>query len=118
MHCLESALGEGSYSQEKVTDIVRDVHCQSHIREVESVTQSNEEEGNDMVSNQLLVILPRLLHSQAQNKCLLSPICRLEQVVELEVGLVRLVWEPLIHPSRIEVPNWRPTHHIEPAWPQ
>lgn len=63
-----------------------------------------------MVSNQFIVILPWLLHPQHKHNGLLGPVCSLEKVVELEVCLMVLVWEQLIHRPRVEVPQWCPAH--------
>lgn len=69
--------GVYAYRQEEVRDVVRDVHSNSHIREVKPVAQSDQRERNHMMQHQLLEILPRSLQLQHQHNRLLRPVTRL-----------------------------------------
>jgi len=85
----------------------------THIGEVEPVAQVNEGQSDDMVCHKLLEVLARLLHAQHQDNSLLRPVRSLEQVVELEDGLVGLVREGLVHASRVEIPYRSSAHDID-----
>ena len=92
---------------------MRDINRNTHIREMEPITQPNQRQSHNMMSHQLLKILPRLLQPQTQHNKLLSPITRLQQVIRFKHALVRSMWEPLKHACRIEIPHRRPAHHIQ-----
>ena len=92
---------------------MRDIDRHTHIREMKSITQPDQRQSHNVMSHQLLKILPRLLQPQTQHNKLLSPITRLQQVVRFKNALMRPMWEPLKHARRIEIPHWRPTHHIQ-----
>jgi hypothetical protein len=94
-----------THCKEEITNVVRDIHSNSHVREMEPIAQANERKRNDMVQYQLLEILARLLQLQHQHNSLLRPVCCLQQVISLEVRLVSAVREPLVHASRVEVPD-------------
>ena len=91
---------------------MRDIDRHTHIREMKPITQPNQRQSDNVMSHQLLEILPRLLQSQTQHNKLLSPIARLQQVIRLEHALMRPMWKPLKHARCIEIPHWRSTHHI------
>jgi hypothetical protein len=67
------------------------------------------------MSNQFLEVLSWLLHSQHQDYGLLSPVRRLEQVVEFEDALVRLVWEVFVHAPCVEIPHRCKAHDVQSA---
>lgn len=67
----------GTHGKEEIADIVRDVYCYTHVREMESVAQPNKRECDYMMSNQLFKVLPRLLQLQHEDDRLLGPIARL-----------------------------------------
>ena len=92
---------------------MRDVHSNTHISEMEPVAQANKRKGNDVVQNQLLEVLARLLQLQHQHDGLLRPVRRLQQIVGLEVRLVGAVREALVHASRVEVPDGSARHDPE-----
>lgn len=102
-----------TYRQEEIRDIVRDIYRKTHVRKVEAITQRNQRQRDDMVSNQLLEILPRLLQLQEQHNRLLGPVTRLEQVIRLEHRLVLTMREPFKHSGRVEVPDVRPAHDVQ-----
>ena len=87
-----------------------DVDGQPHVGEVESVTQPDQRESDDVMSHQLLEILPRFLQQQGKNDELLCPVASLQQVVRFEQPFVCSVREPFKHPRGIEVPHWSPAH--------
>jgi len=89
---------------------MRDVHRNPHVRKMKPVAQPNQADSNNMMRNQLLKVLPRLLQHKQQHNRLLRPVTRLEQIVRLDNRLVCAMWETLIHPNRIEVPHRRATH--------
>ena len=97
---------------------MRDINRHTHIREMKPITQPNQRQSDNMMSHQLLKILPRLLQPQTQHNKLLSPITRLQQVVRFEYALVRPMRKPLKHALRIEIPHRRPTHHIQTQRPK
>ena len=109
---------ESTYSKEEITDIVGDEYCQSHVCEVEAITGRNQSKRDNVVSNQLIVILPWFLHSQAEHNELLEPVRCLEQVVELEICLVCPVREIHVHARGVEIPHRASAHHIQSAWSQ
>ena len=63
---------------------MRDVHREPHVREVEAIAQIDQRERDDVVPDQLLEVLARLLQHQQQHDHLLGPVRRLQQVVRLE----------------------------------
>ena len=101
------------YSKEKVGDIMGDIDTNSQIGEMEPVAQSNQGQGDDVVSNELLEVLSGLLQLQQQDNRLLGPVACLKQVECLEERLMFSVRESLKHGSRVEVPDIRPAHDIE-----
>ena len=108
----------GTHGEEKITDIMCDKHPQAHIREMEAVTQEDQRQGHDVMADKLLEILARLLHAQQKHDSLLRPVRGLEEVVELEGGVVGAVREGLVHGARIEVPQRRAAHHVQPTRPR
>lgn len=94
-----------------------DVHRQTNVGEVEAVGQPDERQADNVVAHELLVVLARLLHAQHQDDGLLGPVRGLEQVVELEDGLVALVGETLVHAGGVEVPHGRPAHDVHAPGP-
>lgn len=102
-----------TYREEEVRDIVCDIYRQAHIRKVESVAQSDKRKGDDMVTNELLEVLARLLQLQHQNNGLLRPVTRLEKIIRLENSSVLPVRKALKHSRGVEVPDIRLAHDIE-----
>lgn len=78
---------------------------------MEPVAQRNKRQGHDMMPHKLLEVLPPLLQAEQHDNGLLRPVRGLDQVIHLELRLVRLVREVLIHPPRVEVPDGRAAHH-------
>lgn len=74
-----------TYRQEEVRDVVRDVHCHTHVREVKPVAQAYQRQRYDVMEHQLPEVLARFLQLQHQHQALLSPIACLQEVVCLEV---------------------------------
>jgi hypothetical protein len=110
---LQYSQNECTHCKEEIANVMRDVHSNTHISEMEPVAQANERKRNDVVQNQLFEILARLLQLQHQHDSLLRPVCRLQQVVGLEVRLVGAVREALVHASRVEVPDGCARHDPE-----
>jgi hypothetical protein len=79
---------------------------------MEAIAQKDQGQTDDVMTDQLLEILPRLLQPQQHDQRLLSPIRRLEQVVELEDGDVALVRIPVVQAVRGEVPHGRLRHDV------
>lgn len=88
------------------------VHSDTDVSEVEAVAETNQSQTDNVVTNKLVVVLARLLESQDQDNSLLSPVGSLEQVVELDRGLVRLVGEVFVHAASVEVPDGGAAHDI------
>ena len=84
---------------------------------MEAVTAPNQSQGDEVVCNKFLEVLAGLFQSKQKYNHLLRPVARLQQVVGLEDGFVRLVRETLIHGLRVEVPNRRPAHDIQAEGP-
>lgn len=95
-----------------------DINRQTHIREMKPIAQADERQADDVMGNQLFEILARLFHAQQHHDSLLGPVCRLEQVVKLEDGLVGLMGKRLVHPVGVEVPHRRATHDVHPRGTQ
>lgn len=89
------------------------VHGNAHVRKVEAVAQPNQRQRHNVVSHQLPKVLARLLKAQQHDDSLLCPVRRLEQVVELEDGLVRAVRKRLVHAGRVKVPHRAAAHDVE-----
>lgn len=106
-----------TYGQKDVADIVGYVHGNAHVRKVEAVTQPNQRQRHNMMRHQLLEILARLLKAQQHHHALLRPVRRLEQVVELEDGLVRAVRKRLVHAGRVKVPHGATAHDVDACRP-
>lgn len=102
-----------TYREEEVRDIVCDIDRQAHIRKVESVAQSDKRKGDDMVTNELLEVLARLLQLQHEYNGLLRPVTRLEKIICLENSGVLPVRKALKHSRGVEVPDIRLAHDIE-----
>lgn len=85
----------------------------AHVGEVEAVRQADESQGDDVVTDQLLEVLAGLFHTQDKDNRLLSPVRGLEEIVELEAGVVRLVGEALVHAVSVEVPDGSAAHGIQ-----
>lgn len=101
-----------SYSKEEITNVMRNKDRNTHVREVESITQEDEGQRYDVMANEFLEVLSRLLHPQKQNDSLLSPKGCLEEVVELEISRMCLVRKVFVHPNGIEIPYGCPAHDI------
>lgn len=99
-----------TYRQEEITDIVGNIHRQSHVTEMEPITQPYQSQGDDMMAHEFLEIPARLFEHQAEHNGLLGPVARLQQVIGLEDPLVGAVREGLVHARRVEVPDWRAVH--------
>lgn len=104
---------EVAYGQTEIANIVRDKHSDTHISEMKTIRQPDQRNSNDMMPDQLLEILPRLLKLQRQHNELLCPVRRLQQIVCLERTLMLPVGESFEHAVRIEVPDRRAVHHVE-----
>ena len=91
---------------------MRDVDGQTNVGKVEAVAQGDQGQADNVVADELLEVFAGLLHAQEQDDGLLGPVGGLEQVVELEVGLVGLVGEGLVHAVRVEVPDGGAAHDV------
>lgn len=89
-----------------------DVDRKADVGEVEAVAQADQSQADNVVANQLLEVLPGLLHSQEKHDGLLRPVGGLEEVIELETGLMGLVREVLVHARGVEVPDGRAAHNV------
>lgn len=47
----------------------------------------NEPQRDEVMSNKLIIVLPRLLKFESEHYELLAPICRLHEIVALKLGL-------------------------------
>ena len=102
-----------TYCEEQVTDIVRQVHGNANVGKVKAVAEGNERQRHDVVRHELLEVLARLLEPQHHDEGLLGPVRGLEQVVELEGGLVRRVGEALVRGANVKVPHDGAAHHVD-----
>lgn len=107
---IVECLGE---REEEVRDVVRDVDRETDVCEMEAVGESNEGERDEMVHDEFFIVLAGLLEPEEEDYHLLSPESGLEEIVELELGLVRLVGVFLVEGARVEVPDGRLVHDIE-----
>lgn len=108
---------EITHSQEKVADIVGNVDSQTNIGKVEAVAKTNERQTDEMVADELVVVLARRLQAQDHDHELLCPVGGLEEVVELEHGLVGHVREVLVHARRVKVPHGSAAHNVHAPGP-
>lgn len=106
-----------AYREEEVGYVVGDVHGNAHVCEVEAVAEPDQREGDDVVRNQLLEILARLLQHKQQHNGLLCPVARLQEIVRFEYGLVRPVGKALVHARRVEIPHGAAAHDPEAKGP-
>ena len=104
----------GPYRKEEVRNVVGNIDRNTDIGEVESITQSDKGHGDNVMTNKLLEILPWLLQLQHQHDRLLSPIACLKEVVGLEQSLMFTMRETHKHGRRVEIPDIRSTHDIQP----
>ena len=115
---MEGKEGWGTtHGEEEVGDVVRDVHGDPHIREVEAIRQPDQGQRDDMMHDQLLEILAGLLQQQHQDQPLLGPVARLQQVVGLEPGVVGAVGEALVHAADVEEPDGGAGEDVEADGP-
>lgn len=96
--------------EEEVTDVVGGVDGDANVGKVEAVAEADEGERHDMVTDEFLEVLTGLLHAENEDNGLLSPVGGLEEVVELEGGIVGLVGEVLVHAAGVEVPDGGAAH--------
>lgn len=95
-----------------------DIHRNAHVGEVEAVTQTDQRQSDDVMSDKLLEILSGLFELQQQHNRLLSPVTSLEQVIGFEDGYVLSVRETLKHGRGVEVPDIRLLHHVQTERPK
>ena len=72
---------------------------------MEPITRGDKHERNNMMTNQLPEILPRLLESQANYNALLRPVRCLEQVISLEFPADGFMRKVRVHPGYVEIPD-------------
>lgn len=110
--------GRGAYCQEEIADVMCDIDCDPHMREMEPVTQCNQRQGYYMMQDQFLEILSRLLQLEHEYDGLLTPVAGLQQVVCLEYSLVLAMWKSLKHGSRVKIPQGTPGHDVQAERPK
>lgn len=89
------------------------VHGDSHISEMEAITQPDQSQSNNMMHDQLFKVLSRLLQHQHKDKTLLSPIRCLQQIIGLDDTLMRTMGKALEHASCVEVPYRGAAHDVQ-----
>ena len=87
-----------------------DEYRESHIREMEAITETDENQSDDMVANKLIIILPRFFEFENDDDSLLGPVRGLEEVVEFELPRHGFMREAFIHPVDVEIPYWCAGH--------
>ena len=107
-----------TYGEEEITDIVGDVDGKTDVGEVKAVAQADESQADNVMADQLLEVLARLFHAEDKHDGLLSPVGGLEEVVELEQGVMGLVREVFVEGACVEIPNRRPAHDVHACGPQ
>ncbi|KAL8371345.1 hypothetical protein RB595_001256 [Gaeumannomyces hyphopodioides] len=85
---------------------------------MEPVAQAYQGERDDVMGDQLLEVLARLLHAEYKDQSLLGPVGSLEQVVEFEIGVVGAVGEVLVHAAGVEVPDRGAAHDVHAGGPE
>ena len=95
---------------------MRDIHRHADIREMEPIAQPDQRKRDDVMTDQLFEILPRLLQLQTQHNRLLRPVARLQEIIRLKHPFMTPVRESLKHPRRVKIPHWRPRHHVQAQW--
>lgn len=106
-------MGKGTYSEEPVANVVRDVYREPHVCEMKPVAQPNQCQRDNMMPHQLPEIFPGLLEHQTQYQSLLGPVSCLQQIVGLEDRLVGAIGKGLVHARRVEIPDRRAVHHVQ-----
>lgn len=109
------ALGGG---EEEVADVVGGVDCDADIRKMEAVAEGDEGEGDNVVADELLEVLAGPLHAEDEDDGLLGPVGALEEVVELDEGVVGAVGEALVHAAGVEVPDRGAAHDVHAQGPE
>ena len=99
--------------EEEVANVVRSVHSDANVGEVESVAEPNEGQADNVMADQLLEVLAGLLHTQKQNNGLLGPVGSLKEVVELDDTKMCAVREGLVHAGGVKVPDGGLAHDVE-----
>lgn len=95
-----------------------DVHCDAHVREMEAVAQPDQCQRDYVMQNQLFEILPGLLEHKQQDKALLRPVARLQQIIRFEQAFMAAVREALEHAARVEIPHRAPAHDVQAKGPE
>lgn len=96
---------------------IRDVHAHEYSSadhgEVDKIRPTDQPKCDEMMRNQLVVILSRLLQPQQHNQRLLQPERELEKVVELELAphLPVRILEPKVF--EVEPPAILETHNVQ-----
>ena len=94
-----------THSQEKIANVMRNVHRQTHVRKVKPITQPDQRQRDDMMGHQLLKVLPWLLQHEQQHAHLLQPVARLDEIVCFECSRVQSVRKAVVHGPGVEVPE-------------
>ena len=98
-------MGQPAYRQEEITDIVRDIDSNAHLGKVKAVAQPDESKRDNVMEDQLLEILSRLFQLQHEDKGLLRPVGRLQQIICLKHTFMLPVRESFEHGCGVEVPQ-------------
>lgn len=101
-----------THGEEKVGNVMGNVNSNAHVGKVETIAQPDEGEGDDVMQDQLLKVLSRLLQHQQQDQALLGPVAGLEQIVGLEQTLVGAMGEAFEHARCVEVPDGGARHDV------
>lgn len=104
--------------EEEVAYVVGGVDGDAHVGEVKAVAEADESQADNVMAHELLEILAGLFQAKDEHDGLLRPVGGLEEVVELDGGLVRAMGEILVHAARVEVPHRRLGHDVHARWAQ
>lgn len=90
-----------------------DVHSNTHVGEMEPVTEEDQRKSDDMVTNKLLEVFARLLQLEQQHNCLLKPVSCLQKIVCLELRCMLPMRKSFEHCGCVEIPDVGSTHDPE-----
>ena len=102
-----------AYSQEEITNIVRDVDRQPHIRKVKTIAQPDQRKSHDMMAHKLFIIPAPFFQPETEDDGLLSPVAGLQQIIRLEQRLMGSIRKGFVHAGSVEIPDGGSVHDIQ-----
>ena len=101
-----------TYGEDGVADIVRDDEREGKMGHVRHVDERNGRQRNHVVRAHDCVVGSFLLQRQKGDQGLLDPIGRMNEIEDLEGGVVGLVREAVKEAGHVEEPDGGPLHDV------